>query len=533
MFENLNLTNLEEPVIETEETILPEPIIKANWTKKDSVFAVLTLVSSILLVSLSLFAGFTLGFTISYFLLFLLTVSYINKSGGSSKFFSIFCAVVSLPMSFIFAINNDAVINILSFFTIALLYGLFISLPSTQNNKGIFSNLFDTFFISTFENSTEPYNSYTAYCKENNKKGINKQFILGLAISIPLLLVVLPLLINSDAAFEGLMTKLFSNVGSTIIKILLGTILSLFLFVILFSVKNRLNKSDFEFNLADSINIPCLTSVTVFTVVSIFYFIYLFSQLAYFFSAFSGFLPKGYEFTLADYARRGFFELCGVCSINMFIIMLFSWLSPRGENGKLPISFRISSSIICFFSFLFTATAFSKMFLYIKNYGFTRLRLITSLFMVFLVLLFIGLLIYIFSKKFGIAKYAITIFAALLLITGLVDIDRTIAYYNVTAYNNGILKQIDVEHLGELSDSAVPYLVGILNGDDKELASRAANELYYRTHELFEREDDKFVDTKHNEFGNYNYSREKAKQLISQNFDKIKELKTVKSFNYY
>ena len=46
--------------------------------------------------------------------------------------------------------------------------------------------------------------------------------LVGIAISIPVLLVVVPLLISSDAAFENLMVSLFSGAGTLIAKILLG-----------------------------------------------------------------------------------------------------------------------------------------------------------------------------------------------------------------------------------------------------------------------------------------------------------------------
>ena len=41
--------------------------------------------------------------------------------------------------------------------------------------------------------------------------------------------------------------------------------------------------------------------------ISLVYVLYLVSQLAYFSGGFSGILPKGY--TMAEYARRGFFEM--------------------------------------------------------------------------------------------------------------------------------------------------------------------------------------------------------------------------------
>lgn len=502
----------------------------AVWTARDTVFALLTLVSSVFFVSLSLFGGFNTGFTVSYFALFVLTVLYMVKSEIHIKPFSLFCGAASLMLSAVFAVFDDSLINTLLFFAVFALYGVFVSLCYTDCRGVIYSAL-ETLIISPFRFLTEPFRSYGKYCSENDKKGPNKQVLVGFCLSVPVLMVVIPLLISSDAAFEGLMVSLFSGIGVLIAKILLGTLLAVFLFSLLFALKKGLKKEKLPpCSNTDYRNLPAATAVTLFSILSVFYAVYLFSQLAYFFSAFSGILPEGYALTPANYARRGFFELCGVCSINLGLIALITGLARRTEKGKIPLSVRITATLICVFSVIFTATALSKMLLYIGFYGLTRLRLLTSVFMVLLALLFVGVVINLHLKKFPISKYIITVLALLALAVGFVDVDRTVAFYNVENYKNGKLEEIDVIHLGSLSDSAVPYLADLLDIDDADIREQAAEELYCRAEEFYEIDTSEYgkirlKEIKKSDFSSYNYSREQAKRLIKKNIGKIVDLK--------
>lgn len=510
----------------------------AVWTVRDTVFAILTLISSVFFISLSLFGGLNLGFTLSFFALFLLTVLYMVKSKLRIKAFPIFCGGAALTLSAVFGIFNDSLINTLLFFAVFALYGVFVSLCYTdcENSRhGIVYSVFNTLIVAPFAFLTEPFRSYGKYCKDNDKKGPNKQVLVGIAISIPVLLVVVPLLISSDAAFENLMVSLFSGAGTLIAKILLGAIFALFFFSLLFVLKKGLKREESTLCEQSSYrNLPAATAVTLFTILSVFYAVYLFSQLSYFFGAFSG----EYSITPASYARRGFFELCGVCSINLGLIALITGLARRNEEGKIPLSVRISATLICVFSVIFTVTALSKMLLYIAFYGLTRLRLLTSLFMVMLGLIFVGVVISLYLRKFPTAKYIITVLAVLALAVGFFDVDRTVAFYNVEHYKKGQLEDIDVDHLGGLSDSAVPYLVELLDTPDTEVREAAARVLYYRAEKFYEIDTTeykkiKLKEIKENGFSSYNYSRERAKELIGKNMRKIVKYKPTAEYDFY
>lgn len=94
-------------------------------------------------------------------------------------------------------------------------------------------------------------------------------------------------------------------------------------------------------------------------------------QASYLFGAFTRTLPEGY--TLAQYARQGFFSLCRVMAVNFALLWLVTRCGSRRAAENRPV--RILSTVLLAQSLLFALIAASKLYLYIEGYGFTPLRL--------------------------------------------------------------------------------------------------------------------------------------------------------------
>lgn len=307
------------------------------WHKRDTVFAVITLIASILFVDWSAFGGFNAGFTVSFIMLFALTAAYFIRLKKSFGAFSVFCGFSSVAFSVIFLIYNNRAFNILFFIAAVFLYGIFVSYGFTENGKNqspVISS-FNTVIISPFDNMAAPFCSYKSYRKEKSVKPFNRQVLLGIVLSVPVLIIVLPLLIRSDAAFEGLASSAFSKCGILIVKILLGAAAAVYLFSMLFALKNNLKPKNYNIRLSEDYKkLAPITAVTLTSVLSAVYLIYLLSQSAYFSGGFFGILPKGYAFSLSDYARRGFFELCAVCAVNLAVVFLILFFVKRSADGS-------------------------------------------------------------------------------------------------------------------------------------------------------------------------------------------------------
>jgi hypothetical protein len=174
----------------------------------------------------------------------------------------------------------------------------------------------------------------------------------------------------------------------------------------------------------------------------------------YFFAAFVGRLPEAMSY--AEYARKGFFELCGVATINLALIACVYLLMRRGGNER-PRALRVLTGLISAFTVLLIVTAMSKMLLYISAYGLTRLRVYTSWFMLLLLIVFALLLLWHF-RAFNPAKPLILVCVVCFMALTWADTDGLIAKYNIAQYENGKTAALDVRMLNTLSDAAVPHI---------------------------------------------------------------------------
>lgn len=117
--------------------------------------------------------------------------------------------------------------------------------------------------------------------------------------------------------------------------------------------------------------VPALVLTVILGAFAILYLLFFVIQGSYLFGAFTRTLPEG--FTVSQYARQGFFELCKIMVLNFVLI----WLVVRSgiEDIRNNRTTMIMCSMLLAESLLFSVTAFSKLILYISCFGFTPLRL--------------------------------------------------------------------------------------------------------------------------------------------------------------
>lgn len=451
-----------QPIEQDFNTQPQKPIERFSVATKDRVFISLILIVSCLLTVFGIWGGFNGGFAVSTILLFAVQSVYLFEKG--IKGVTAYIYGLSYPlMALSFLITTNGTVKFASFVLMFLLNIVWFKLVSAKEKacddsslilnaiaylfKGIFKNL-PRSLISIFSNDKD---------KQKNTVGI----LIGLGVSIPVLLIVVPLLMSSDVAFSGLVENLFGNFFSSLFKIIVGIALGLFLISYCFTLKKDSENDIVTYNFKGIYNTPIITFIAV---LSCCYFLYLFSQLAYFFSAFGGFLPEGYEFTVAEYARKGFFEMAVIAAINLVIILGVFALSTK-KNGKLCLPLKLLCGFISLFTLLIIATAISKMVLYINSFGMTILRLGTSAFMVFLAVVFIAVLFKIFISRIKLLKTILISASAVLILLGTLNINGVVAKYNYQAYITGALNTIDIETLYELGDEGIPYIVKLAEGD--------------------------------------------------------------------
>ncbi len=112
----------------------------------------------------------------------------------------------------------------------------------------------------------------------------------------------------------------------------------------------------------------------VLAVFAVLYLTFFGMQGGYLFGAFTHRLPQG--FTVAVYARRGFFELCRVMLVNFALLLAVETFAAIPLRQSRPL--RIAGAVLLGQSLLLWVTAASKLGLYIATFGFTAKRLLAA-----------------------------------------------------------------------------------------------------------------------------------------------------------
>ena len=369
----------------------PAPIKKARRVlhaeKKDGIFALLIFASVFVFIDFAVFHGFNFGFTLSFIVIFAVFTAYLYNSKTRPSLFSFLCGLLSVAGSVTFTLSRDIFVNFIMVFLVAALFTIYafgIS-GSFKNREGSIKMLADLLYgagIAPFSNLSPAVKAV------GNTSSKNKNFtyaMIGTALSVPVLLVIVPLLVSGDAAFRGLISAIGENIGEYVGVLVLTLIFAPYAFAYAFTRKNSLDiKTDVAVAHKSVRFVPNAVSVSFLCVISATYLIYLFSQLAYFFSAFSGILPEGYEYSASVYAREGFFEMFAICVINMALITVVNIFTKKENAGRHSTNLKAVECFIALFSLLILITAISKMVLNIEVFGLSKYRLLVSLLMMML-----------------------------------------------------------------------------------------------------------------------------------------------------
>ncbi len=279
--------------------------------------------------------------------------------------------------------------------------------------------------VSALASMGAPFSHISGYInskKEVKKDSKLKYVFIGLAISMPLLMVVVALLVSADRIFGDFFGALFK--GIMIPANLFGIV-----FYILFAffgsycfmaalarkrVAAQTNKKEQE---------PII-AITFTSLLSAIYIVFSGIQL---FGLFLGKLKLPEHYTYAMYAREGFFQLLFVCVINLVLVLLCMGLFKESKvlKGLLVL---ISAC-----TYIMIASSAFRMMLYIRVYYLTFLRIFVlwSLFVLFLIIT--GVIITIIKGNFPLFQYSMVLVTGLYIILAFSHPDYFIAKVNLQA----------------------------------------------------------------------------------------------------
>lgn len=440
---------------------------------RELIFGLFAVLVGLFTANMVLYGGFRLGFAIAGVLSICLSWGYLHRAGCKADGYSGALLVLSLVITAGFGWSADAFVKGWLFLFLLAGVNLALCLMAGQNRRspGSVRSLFDaarTVFGFGLGQMDRSCRGVAAAFRSGGALTQRSGAVLaGLGIAVPALAVVIPLLIASDAAFEGLIELLpdfdLYEIFSTVVA---GGLLGLFFYTRAVALRHG-EVNDGQTREPKKLHV--LTMNTALGAVCAVYLAYLFSQLAYFVGGFSGILPEG--FTRAEYARRGFFEMTCLAGVNL-ALMTFGVGKVR-HAGRTPGTTRMLCLFIGLVTEFLAASSAAKMVMYIGSYGLTRLRVLTMVIMVFLGITTAIVCVWLYLPKLQYMKTVMILALAMGAAVLWADVDTQVAKYNVDHYLSGDLATVDMEHLTSLGPGAVPYLEKLANSD-KNLVSAVA-----------------------------------------------------------
>ena len=214
---------------------------------------------------------------------------------------------------------------------------------------------------------------------EKKGRGMRALFTaLAIVLGLILLLIALRLLSDSDPKFDDALASFWKALGivwnaELFIKLILSFHVAAYVYAML-AGSFRESKEQFQarsngvLNLIEKIRkVPAVVWFVFILLFSVFYILFFVLQAPYFVYAFKLELPDG--FIYSDYAVRGLIELCGIMVVNFLLL----WLATR-TSKKSPL-IKAGGTILLLETIFFAVIDFLKIYMYLRAYGFTPLRL--------------------------------------------------------------------------------------------------------------------------------------------------------------
>ena len=325
-----------------------------------------------------------------------------------------------------------------------------------------------------------PFESLKRYTKQRQKdKSPTMQYVwIGIAISLPLLLVLTALLTSADAVFRSLLEKLLCNIRFPdhpfwmLLLFFAGTGGS-------YALLAYFADGKIADETAEKKRWEPVIGISFLSVITVLYLIFSVIQISYLFLG--GFqLPEGYSYS--SYAREGFFQLLVVCLINLCILLLC--ISRFREH-------KVLKGVLTVFScctYIMIASSAMRMFLYVAMHHLTFLRVLVLWALALLTVLLTGCIVTIYKNSFPLFPFTMVTVTIFYIGFSLARPDYQIIRYNL-AHDRQALSSDDW-YWFKLSSDAVPMLeqAGVLEeiGWDADLSY---SEMNYNQRKLKEKLD--------------------------------------------
>ena len=293
-----------------------------------------------------------------------------------------------------------------------------------------------------------PFGDAKYYCK--NKLGSKGKTILyaavSVAVSMPVVAVVLNLLMSADVLFDDMAEKVLESFNfENIFGVLALTVL---VFFAVYGFLSYVVKGEIKEDVSEGKKAESILAIPMAGILTALYLAFSVVQIGGLFLGKMA-LPKGY--TYAMYAREGFFQLLAVSIFNLLLVL--AGIQFFKKNKILTVLLTLMS--LC--TFIMIASSAMRMILYIKTYQLTFLRILVLWGLLVLAVLFAGVITTLYKKEFSLFRYSVVVVTVCYLGLSFAHSDYWIAKYNVSHQNQVIA--MDAGYLRDLSADAAPVLV--------------------------------------------------------------------------
>lgn len=423
-----------------------------------------------------------LGLNYPIFLLMMLIFTYImlNSEHFNKKTY-IALSLVNFLYAAVYAVYMNNIIRSVNFLVVPVLY--IITVILSQNNKADILKFLKSLFIPFLY----IFRYFTNILKNIFKQSINAQkrnVLIGILLSVILLAIIIPLMFSSDILLNTLFHDWFKNfkinVGDVIYYVFFFVLTSAYSYgFIRFAVERRItlneNSEKYSINPPENIKnngskdyntqifIVLCVSTIVYALFCVFQSVFLVGGRIY------G-LPNNFDY--AQYARSGFFQLVALTVINIAIILTIFKLTGETATKKIK-SFLY---IFTFLTLLLAISSFYRMHLYEAAYGYTILRLLVYIILIYEFCVILLIFLKIKNVKFTFIKFAFITGLVFYLITAYMNIDGYVAKKNIDRYF--ATGKLDVYYLDQLSTDAADQITRLEKEKSSDIKALIQNKKF-------------------------------------------------------
>lgn len=296
-----------------------------------------------------------------------------------------------------------------------------------------------------------------------------KPIITGILIAAPVVLLLFALLASADTVFASLF-QLHLNIGTVSSHVVLLVIGGWCVSGLLRSASaDQPHTSSYNWRLG---SVEAITGLA--TIVAL-YFVFVATQIVVWLGG-ANHLLKTHGLTYAEHARHGFFQLLAVAAITLVLIMaLKAAVTPSTPTQQ--FWWIVFSETAIVLTLAIVAVAVQRLFMYEHAYGLTMLRLYSTIFAVWVGVVF-AILSYTLLSKSGDQWFITAVTATgLVLLFGLniINPEKLVVERNVSRLSRSAVP-FDYVYTSTLSDDAVPSMAASLpnlNQRDRQLMVNA------------------------------------------------------------